>query len=93
MLLLRPLIFLLALVGLSWLIRRLVQPATPARRPAGGQQPPTAAESMVRDRICNTFLPKSRALTLRQGTEEHYFCSERCREAFLAGAPRSQSGA
>jgi len=39
---------------------------------------------MVRDRVCNTFLPRSRALTERIDADEHYFCSERCRGTFLA---------
>jgi YHS domain-containing protein len=39
---------------------------------------------MVRDRVCNTFLPQSRALELEVGGERHYFCSESCRDRFLA---------
>jgi YHS domain-containing protein len=44
---------------------------------------------MVRDRICNTYLPKEKALRLESGAEEHFFCSETCRERFLANRPRS----
>ncbi len=39
---------------------------------------------MVRDRICDTFLPRSRALAIRCGEEEHFFCSEACRLTFLS---------
>lgn len=46
---------------------------------------PGPGESMVRDRVCNTFLPRSSALLLRQGMEEHFFCSEACRSSFLEG--------
>jgi len=38
---------------------------------------------MVRDRVCNTFLPRSRALSLHAGGEEHFFCSDACRAKFL----------
>jgi len=39
---------------------------------------------MVRDRECQTFLPRGRALTVRAEDGEHFFCSAGCREAFLA---------
>ena len=40
---------------------------------------------MVRDRVCNTFLPRSRALLVTVDGHEHCFCSERCRARFLEG--------
>ena len=51
-----------------------------------GAAPPPAAGSlgtMVRDRVCNTFLPRSGAIQLRVGQETLYFCSESCRRRFL----------
>jgi hypothetical protein len=42
---------------------------------------------MVRDRVCETFLPRSRALHLHHGEEEHFFCSETCRSTFLSRQP------
>lgn len=39
---------------------------------------------MVRDRICNTFLPRSRALILGSGADTSFFCSEACRDEHLA---------
>jgi hypothetical protein len=39
---------------------------------------------MVRDRVCNTFIPEEKALRLQDGTGEHFFCSEACRDRFLA---------
>jgi YHS domain-containing protein len=41
---------------------------------------------MVRDRVCETFLPRSRAILVVHEGEEHFFCSEGCRSRFLAGA-------
>jgi YHS domain-containing protein len=34
--------------------------------------------------MCNKFLPRSSALLLKDGEEEHFFCSEACRDRFLA---------
>jgi hypothetical protein len=39
---------------------------------------------MVRDRVCNTFLPVSEAIRVEDASGEHFFCSERCRDRFLA---------
>lgn len=80
-------IFWLLLILLGWwLLRRIflagrTRPAE-ARGRRGSQ--PQVGEAMVRDRVCNTFLPRSRAIVLRDGVEEHFFCSENCRSTFLA---------
>ena len=71
---------LLLLLGLSWLASRVLRgPAT--RRAPGGS--PSTGGRMVRDRVCNTFLPRSSALVARDGDEERFFCSEACRGTFL----------
>ena len=52
---------------------------------------PTArkAEDLVRDPVCHTYVPRSRALTaVVEGREEH-FCSEACRERARVGAARA----
>jgi hypothetical protein len=54
------------------------------RRPAERRPADLPAEdTMVRDRICNTFVPRGRALVAGQGDERQYFCSERCRSQYL----------
>ena len=47
-------------------------------------QPPQdrAAVGLVRDPVCGTFVVPTRALTSGSGAAVHYFCSERCREAW-----------
>jgi YHS domain-containing protein len=39
-----------------------------------------AATDMVRDRVCDTFVPRTRALMAVIDGREHYFCSPECRE-------------
>lgn len=65
-------------------VRRATSPS-PTRRPA--EAPPQAAEVLVRDRVCNTFVPKSRALRAVVAGQEEYFCSAACRDR--AGARAS----
>ena len=81
----RGLIRLLSLAALAaagwWLARAFKRkPAVAARRPAA---PPAKDATMVRDRVCNTFLPRNSAIVERVGDEPHYFCSESCRRRFL----------
>jgi YHS domain-containing protein len=42
---------------------------------------------MVRDRVCNTFVARSSALVHGDAEGEHFFCSDSCRNRFLAAAP------
>ena len=49
--------------------------------------PPKTARApteLVRDRVCNTFLPRERALSARVGGSEQHFCSTACRDKALA---------
>ena len=75
----RFLLLVLAAVGIFWLMRRLRS----ARRAASVSKSAERQGRMVRDRVCNKFLPRSSALTLQVDSEEHYFCSEACRDRFL----------
>lgn len=38
---------------------------------------------MVKDEMCNTYLPKENALKIKVDGQEHYFCSKECRDRFL----------
>lgn len=82
----RRLLVLLLVVGATvWWLRRLLAPAARrAPRPRRVEPPARDEGRMVRDRVCNTFLPLSRALVERVAGEEHFFCSESCRRQYLA---------
>ena len=41
------------------------------------------SRDLVRDRVCNTFLPKDRALTAMVRGHEEHFCSAACRDRAL----------
>jgi hypothetical protein len=76
--------FLVVLCCLNVIVRFVVSlwravAHTPERREA-----PRSGVTMVRDRICNTFLPQERALRAAVGGREEYFCSEACRGKALA---------
>jgi len=40
---------------------------------------------MVRDEVCGIYLPKEEALKVEIEDKVYYFCSEKCKDAFLKG--------
>ena len=57
-----------------------------ASRSASGPAPaarPPLPEELVRDRICNTFVPRSRAVLAVVAGHEELFCSSSCRDKAL----------
>lgn len=89
----RKLIFLFAIVGIWALAVRIARLV--AARPADSRAKATPAArfegAMVRDRVCQTFVPRAKALSLRVGDEEHFFCSSTCRDRFLAASRPASS--
>jgi hypothetical protein len=69
---------------------RLFGPGSGVRRSEGAPRPASRqAEDLVHDRICNTYVPRSRALTARVADREEHFCSEACRDRARAAVPRA----
>jgi hypothetical protein len=79
-LILRVLVVLVVLRVLGQLVRGLLQGLRETAAPGSGRE-------MVRDRICNTFLPRERALMAVVGGVEEPFCSAACRDRALAPQP------
>jgi hypothetical protein len=52
------------------------------RRP--GRTVPSHGVHMIRDPVCGTFVVPARAVTLVEGRERLYFCSDRCRDTYRA---------
>ena len=51
-----------------------------AERGGRGPAREVVATDMVRDRVCDTFVPRSRALMAVVDGKEQHFCSPACRE-------------
>jgi hypothetical protein len=89
----RALVRFLAVVFAVSVIARFVASLWRAlvRAPEQREAPP-AGVTLVRDRVCNTFLPRERAVVATIDGHDEYFCSERCRSKALrdggSGAPR-----
>jgi hypothetical protein len=89
--LLKVLQFLFVLLLLRLVLRALVRAFAPqaARRASSSRREVRAPEDLVLDRVCQTHVPRSRALVARvEGREEH-FCSVACRDKAMAAVARA----
>jgi len=81
-------LFFVRLVSRS--LGRLFGPGSSVRRSDGARRPASRqVEDLVHDRICNTYVPRSRALTAKVADREEHFCSEACRDKARASVPRA----
>ena len=52
-----------------------------------GEAPRLETDELVRDRVCNTFLPRARAVLATIDGREEPFCSTACRDRALSAGP------
>lgn len=52
----------------------------------GGRRPAVAGTRLVRDPQCGTYVAEPSAVRILHGGEMRYFCSDKCRDEFLAAA-------
>jgi uncharacterized protein len=75
-------IFFLLLAYIIYLFVRIYFSLKRARKRTG---PPRRIQGeMVKDEMCNTYVPKEEALREALDGREHFFCSEACRKKFLS---------
>ncbi len=58
---------------------------TTAKGRRGGAAPPSVR--LARDPVCGTHVPVNASLSLASKGRTYYFCSEKCRHAFVQRAP------
>ena len=60
---------------------RFFKAITQTAKPQSTQKP--KSNIMVKDEICNTYLPKDEAIVLKLDGKEYFFCSKECQQKFL----------
>jgi uncharacterized protein len=83
----RPLLFLVLAVALAYLISRLLFPRRRVRRETDRQAPNVVTEEMVRDPVCQVYLPRAQAIRRRVQGQDVFFCSPGCLDKFLIRRP------
>ncbi len=89
------LIRLLALFALLWtgkhIVRQVSSMVSPHQRsnktPQNGEQ----SDDMVKDPVCQTYIPKSLAIRKSLAGTEVYFCSKECAAKFVEEQQSGQS--
>ena len=75
------------------LVRLVLRAVASALRPRPAAAPPRSPAApdreLVRDRVCNTFLPRERALTAFIAGRQEHFCSAACRDRALLAVSRA----
>ncbi len=88
----------LLVLGAGWLLYRGIRSVMGGDRDrqrarfrqAGGGE---VIDVMVQDPNCGTYLPREQALKAWAFGQQHYFCSEACRDAYLRGeGPKRSDG-
>ena len=62
----------------------LIGPGRPQVRSAG-RMPLKADDVMIKDPQCGVYFAKRDAVVVQEGGNTQYFCSETCKEQYLAG--------
>ncbi len=75
----RQLLIVVLIVAVGYLLSRLLFPKRRIRQPST-----PVAEEMVRDPVCQLYLPRSEALRRTIQGRQHFFCSPGCLDKFLA---------
>ena len=83
---LRTLLLFLLVIFLLRFIMRLVRGVAQGMSTGGSVRRDAAppAVKMVADPVCGTFVIPGKALQVARGREMHYFCSEGCRDKWMA---------
>jgi len=74
---------ILALAAAAYLIYRLIR-GPKKKPPPAGQGSETVVDQMIQDPYCGAYFPSSQAVTAKVDGQKLHFCSEKCRDAYLA---------
>ncbi len=79
----------IAIIALAFLgvqvLRRLLRSGPPKEDPLQSARTIDGAD-MVQDPVCGVYTPRASAVQAEIAGESRYFCSERCKSAFLTGS-------
>ena len=48
-----------------------------------GQDAREFEDELVKDPVCDTYIPKNKAISVKIGNKRVYFCSKECKERYL----------
>ena len=84
-------IFYFVIVYLIYLVVRFI--LGPFRRTRPQRPPRELSGNMIKDEVCNTYLPQEDAVRASVDGTDHFFCSRECRDQFVEQAKKKAPGA
>jgi len=82
----RFLIYLATILLLGRFLRSLFRSLTRGSEPRTPHNAPSSRTVMVKDPMCGMYMDPRLAVRIQRNKEEFYFCSDECRQKFLAEA-------
>ncbi len=82
-------IFYALIAYLIYIVIKTYQSLKRVKKPP--QRPSSKPGIMVKDQICNTYLPKEDAIKEIYEGKEYYFCSDECRNKFHESRKKNKS--
>jgi hypothetical protein len=73
---------------LRWIFGVALRNASPVAGSSRAPEMPHQNRRLVRDPVCGTHVAELLSIPLREGSETVHFCSEQCREKYMAGLRR-----
>jgi YHS domain-containing protein len=75
----------IVLIAAAYVVWRLIRGDVRQRQEQSGRKERELIDAgeLVRDPICGTYVAARTSISVRDGTDEHHFCSYECRDQFL----------
>jgi YHS domain-containing protein len=76
--------YLLLVLAIYWLIKSFFKPSSkPNQELIKNKTNYKLEDELVKDVVCGVYIPKKKAIKLKIKEEVYYFCSEKCRKAYM----------
>lgn len=72
-------------------LKSMMSSGADGQKQMGRGRAPEIEDEMVKDPLCGVYFPKRSGVPLRHEGQDLLFCSEACRDEFLASRKKSQS--
>ncbi len=70
--------------------KKSVDPLTKQNSKGGKSDDAMLQDTLVRDPVCNTYIPERQSITVEHDKQMLHFCSEKCRAAFFSEKDKDQ---
>jgi len=77
----RLIFYILVILGIYYLFKSLFK--SPSSDKKKSNSPWQIEDELVKDPMCNIYVPKSKAIKAKINGQIHYFCSKECKKNYI----------